>query len=145
MIKILICGLPGSGKTTLAEPLAELLNAVWINADKVRTRFQDWDFSAEGRTRQADRMRHIADGVVMSERIAVVDFVCPTKETRKDFDADYTIWMDTIAEGRYEDTNAMFEPLTNYNYRVTEWADDTHTILEDVIKKYMKLPWINYG
>ena len=145
MIKILICGLPGSGKTTLAKPLAELLNAVWINADKVRTAYDDWDFSLSGRIRQSVRMRHLADGVVMSERIAVVDFVCPTKETRKDFDADYTIWMDTIAEGRYEDTNAMFEPLTNYNYRVTEWADDTHTILEDVIKKYMKLPWINYG
>lgn len=145
MIKILICGLPGSGKTTLAKPLAELLNAVWINADNVRTAYDDWDFSLSGRIRQSVRMRHLADGVVMSGRIAVVDFVCPTKETRKDFDADYTIWMDTIAEGRYEDTNAMFEPLTNYNYNVTEWADDTHTILEDVIKKYMKLPWINYG
>ena len=145
MIKILICGLPGSGKTTLAEPLSKELDAIWINADKVRTRFQDWDFSEEGRTRQANRMRCIADGVVMAERIAVVDFICPTEETRKEFDADYTIWMDTIKTGKFDDTNAMFEPVTNYNYRVTEWADDTHTILEDVIKKYMKLPWINYG
>jgi adenylylsulfate kinase len=145
MIKILICGLPGSGKTTLAEPLSKELDAIWINADKVRTEYNDWDFSADGRTRQADRMRHIADGVVMSERIAVVDFICPTEETRKEFDADYTIWMDTIKAGKFDDTNAMFESVTNYNYRVTEWADDTHTILEDVIKKYMELPWINHG
>tara|TARA_B110000263_G_scaffold141073_1_gene122340 strand:+ start:59 stop:484 length:426 start_codon:yes stop_codon:yes gene_type:complete len=140
MIKILICGLPGSGKTTLAEPLSKELGAIWINADKVRTRFQDWDFSEEARTRQANRMRCIADGVVMSGRIAVVDFVCPTEETRKEFDADYTIWMDTIKTGRFDDTNAMFEPLTafDYNYRVTEWADDTHTILKDVIKNDIK-------
>ena len=142
MIKILICGLPGSGKTTLAEPLAELLNAVWINADKVRTRFQDWDFSAEGRTRQADRMRHIADGVVMAGKIAVADFICPTEETRKDFDADYVIWINTITEGRFEDTNAMFEPLTafNYNYRVTE-KDVTNQmidIVEDIKKRIGK-------
>ena len=86
-------------------------------------------------------MRCIADGVVMSGRIAVVDFVCPTEETRKEFDADYTIWMDTIQTGRFDDTNAMFEPLTafDYNYRVTEWTDDTQPILEDMIKKYMKL------
>jgi adenylylsulfate kinase len=145
MIKILICGLPGSGKTTLAEPLSRELDAIWINADKVRTRFQDWDFSEEGRTRQAGRMRNIADGVVMAGKIAVADFICPTEETRKDFDADYTIWMDTIQTGRYDDTNALFEPPTNYNYRVTDWTDDTQPILEDMIKKYIELPWINHG
>lgn len=140
MIKILICGLPGSGKTTLAEPLSKELDAIWINADKVRTRFQDWDFSEEGRTRQADRMRNIADGVVMSGKIAVADFICPTKETRKEFDADFTVWMDTIQTGRFDDTNAMFESLTafDYNYRVTEWGDHADTILS-VIKKRYKL------
>jgi adenylylsulfate kinase len=137
-IKILVCGLPGSGKTTLAEPLSKELDAIWINADKVRTRFQDWDFSADGRTRQADRMRNIADGVVMSGRIAVVDFICPTEETRKEFDADYTIWMNTIDKGRFADTNQMFENPTSYNYIVTEWFDDTHTVLKDVIDKYMQ-------
>ena len=139
MIKILICGLPGSGKTTLAEPLSRELDAIWINADKVRTEYNDWDFSEAGRTRQAGRMRHIADGVVMSERIAVVDFICPTEETRKEFDADYTIWMDTIKAGKFDDTNAMFEPLTNYNYRVEKWTDNAHDILEYKIKKYMEL------
>ena len=142
MIKILICGLPGSGKSTLAEPLSKELDAIWINADKVRTRFQDWDFSADGRTRQAGRMRNIADGVVMAGKIAVADFICPTEETRKDFDADYVIWINTITEGRFEDTNAMFEPMTafNYNYRVTE-KDVTNQmidIVEDIKKRIGK-------
>ena len=139
MIKILICGLPGSGKTTLAKSLAELIGGVHINADVIRTSYNDWDFSLSGRIRQSLRMKHLADGVVMSGRIAVVDFICPTEETRKEFDADYTIWMDTIQTGRFDDTNAMFEPLTNYNYRVEKWTDNAHDILEYKIKKYMKL------
>jgi adenylylsulfate kinase len=78
-MKILICGLPGSGKSTLAEPFAELIGAVWINADAVRERYNDWDFSPEGRIRQAQRMKHLSDGVVMAGKIAVADFVCPTE------------------------------------------------------------------
>ena len=137
MIKILICGLPGSGKTTLAEPLSKELDAIWINADKVRTEYNDWDFSKEGRMRQADRMKDLSDAVVESGQIVVADFICPTEETRKEFDADYTIWMDTIKTGKFDDTNAMFEPLTesNYNYCVTDWADDTHTIVKDLFFK----------
>ena len=74
-MKILICGLPGSGKTTLAEPLAELLGAVWINADQVRKKYDDWDFTPEGRIRQAQRMRHLSDGAVMAGKVVVTDFV----------------------------------------------------------------------
>jgi len=81
-MKVLIFGLPGSGKSTLAEPFAKLIDGVWINADKVRTHYDDWDFTPEGRMRQSLRMRHLADGVVMSGRIAVADFVCPTEKTR---------------------------------------------------------------
>ena len=103
-MKILICGLPGSGKSTLAEPFAELIGAVWINADQVRERYNDWDFSPEGRIRQAQRMKHLSDGVVMAGKIAVADFVCPTEAARAEFNADYTVWMDTIEEGRFEDT-----------------------------------------
>ena len=77
-MKILIFGLPGSGKTTLAKPFADLIGGVHINADAVRERYSDWDFSREGRVRQAQRMRHLADGVVMAGKIAVADFVCPT-------------------------------------------------------------------
>jgi len=137
-MKILICGLPGSGKSTLAEPFAELIGAVWINADQVRERYNDWDFSPEGRIRQAQRMKHLSDGVVMAGKIAVADFVCPTEAARKEFAADYVVWMDTIEEGRFEDTNAMFEKPVDVNYHVNGWFDDTHAQLVKVVTNYMK-------
>lgn len=136
-MKILICGLPGSGKSTLAEPFAELIGGIWLNADKIRTRYNDWDFSANGRLRQADRMRYLADGIVMCGKIAVADFVCPLQWTRDAFDADYTIWMDTIKEGPYVNTNKMFERPTNVNYHVNTWFDDTHAQLVRVVNNYM--------
>jgi len=137
-MKILIFGLPGSGKSTLAEPFAELIGGVWINADIVRTSYNDWDFSPEGRIRQANRMKHLADGVVMAGKIAVADFVCPTEEARVAFNPDYTVWMDTIKEGRFEDTNAMFEQPPECNYHVAEWFNNTHEQLVKVVKNYMQ-------
>jgi len=134
MIKILICGLPGSGKTTLAKSLAEELDAYWLNADAVRTEYNDFDFSEEGRMRQADRMKFLADVVVKAGQIVVADFICPTEETRKEFNADFTIWMDTIQTGRFDDTNAMFESPTKCDFIVTKWDNDTHTVLKDIIK-----------
>lgn len=136
-MKILIFGLPGSGKSTLAKPLAELLGGIHINADVVRTSYDDWDFSPEGRMRQAQRMKHLSDGVVMAGKIAVADFVCPTNVARIEFNADYTVWMDTIKEGRYEDTNAMFEKPVDINYHVNGWFDDTHQQLVRVVTNYM--------
>ena len=136
-MKILIFGLPGSGKSTLAEPLAELLGGVWINADQVREHYDDWDFSPEGRMRQAQRMRYLSDGVVRAGKIAVADFVCPTEAARQAFDPDYTVWMDTIKEGRFEDTNAMFEQPPHCNYHVNAWFNDTHAQLADVVKGYI--------
>ena len=136
-MKILIFGLPGSGKSTLAEPFAELIGAVWINADQVRKHYDDWDFTLEGRIRQANRMKHLSDGVVMSGKIAVADFVCPTEQARAEFDADYTVWMDTINEGRYEDTNRMFEKPMHVNYHVAKWFNDTHAQLLEVVQNYM--------
>ena len=136
-MKILICGLPGSGKSTLAEPFAKLINGVWINADQVREQYNDWDFSPEGRIRQAQRMRYISDGVVRAGGIAVADFVCPTDEAREQFDADYTVWMDTIKKGRFEDTNTMFQKPTNVNYHVSAWFNDTHAQLLEVVQNYM--------
>jgi len=137
-MKILIFGLPGSGKTTLAKPFAELLGGVHINADEVRERYNDWDFTPEGRMRQAQRMRHLSDGVVMAGKIAITDFVCPTEEARIAFDPDFTVWMDTIKEGRFEDTNKMFQKPPQCDYHVSEWFDDTHAQLVQVVKKYME-------
>ena len=86
-------GLPGSGKTTLAKHLVPMFNAVWLNADEVRKEADDWDFSPEGRQRQSSRMRTLAEKAVSKNRVVVADFVCPTQQTRKEFGADYTIWM----------------------------------------------------
>jgi adenylylsulfate kinase len=138
-MKILICGLPGSGKSTLAEPFAELIGGVWINADAIRKRYNDWDFSPEGRIRQANRMKHLSDGIVMAGKIAVADFVCPTEQARAEFDADYTVWMDTIKKGRFEDTNKIFETPTDVNYHVAEWFHDTHAQLLEVVQNYMRM------
>ena len=130
-------GLPGSGKTTLAKPFAELIGGVWINADQIRERYNDWDFSIEGRIRQAQRMKHLADGIEMAGKIAVADFVCPTEKARQEFGADYTVWMDTIKEGRFADTNILFEPPLNVDYHVKDWFKDTHAELMKVITNYI--------
>ena len=125
-MKILVCGLQGSGKSTLAEPLAKLVGGVWINADQVREEYDDWDFSDEGRMRQAMRMRLLSDGVVKAGVIAVTDFVAPFQKARDGFAADYTVWMNTIDEGRFEDTNKIFEKPTKVDYEITEWTEDNH-------------------
>ena len=136
-MKILIYGLPGSGKSTLAEPFAELVNGVWLNADKIRHMYDDWDFTPEGRIRQAQRMRYLADGVVMAGKIAVADFVCPTEEARKVFAPDFTVWMDTISRGRYEDTNDMFETPEQVDYHVSQWFNNTPEALLPVVNRFM--------
>ena len=145
-MKILIFGLPGSGKSTLAKPLAKLLGGVHINADKVRERYEGydmskWDFSPEGRMRQAHRMKYLSDGVIMAGKIAVADFECPTQVARDEFDADFTVWMDTIPAGRYEDTNKVFEKpgKMDVDYHVATWFDDTHEQLIPVVQRYMKM------
>lgn len=139
-MKILICGLPGSGKSTLAEPFAKLIGGVWINADRVREQYDDWDFSPEGRIRQAQRMKYLADGVVLAGKIAVADFVCPTPQARTEFGANYVVWMDTIKQGRFEDTNKMYVPLEKgqYDYHVAEWFEDTHKQLVEIVSTYMQ-------
>ena len=134
-MKILVMGLPGSGKTYLTERLVPLINAAWYNADKVTEMSNDWDFSDEGRSRQSNRMRTFADFEKSHGRFVVCDFVCPTRETRENFDADITIWMDTIKEGRFEDTNKLFQEPKNVDFHITEWNDHNHY---DVAKELLK-------
>ena len=116
---ILIMGLPGSGKTTLALELAPLINAKRINADEVRKAANDWDFSKEGRSRQAKRMADFAKKIKDQGSYVVADFICPTPGTRILFPADYIIWVDTIEKGRFEDTNQMFVKPEKYDFHVT--------------------------
>ena len=114
-------GLPGSGKTYLTERLVPLLQAAWYNADKVREMANDWDFSDEGRKRQSYRMRALADFEKENNRKVICDFICPTRESRKIFGADYTIWMDTIKESNYKDTDKIFEKPNKFDLKISSW------------------------
>ena len=116
---ILVMGLPGAGKTTLANELAPLLNAKRLNADEIRKAANDWDFSEEGRKRQAKRMAEHALKLKGEGNFVVADFICPTPEARSLFPADFVIWVDTIKEGRFQDTNQMFVKPEKYNFHVT--------------------------
>jgi|TARA_B100001175_G_scaffold77871_1_gene65028 adenylylsulfate kinase len=124
---ILIMGLPGSGKTTLASELASLINAKRINADEVRKEANDWDFSEEGRKRQSKRMADLAKKKQQEGQHVIADFICPTPEARNLFPADYVVWVDTIQKGRFDDTNALFTKPKKFDCHVTtqnakQWA-----------------------
>ena len=150
--RILIMGLPGAGKTFLATALKKFLETNssirhmpasrminqemapsaysctvdWFNADDVRKRFNDWDFSREGRIRQSIRMADFA--LSCTSDYVICDFVAPLVEQRNNFKADWTIWVDTIAAGRFEDTNRAFVEPEVYDFRITEqdadkWAE----------------------
>lgn len=126
MKKILIMGLPKAGKTTFAEELVKELKKTnyvdWFNADKTRDFFNDWDFSVKGRIRQAYRMRDLAR--MSTSDYVVCDFIAPLAEMRDIFQADYTVWIDTLDQSMYEDTNKLFEKPISYTIRVTEQDAD---------------------
>jgi len=130
---ILIMGLPGAGKTTLADELAPMINAKRLNADQVRKAAEDWDFSAEGRKRQAKRMADFALKLKSEGNNVIADFICPTPEARKLFPADYVVWVDTIKAGRFDDTNQMFVKPDKYNYHVT--SQDAKTWAPKILKE----------
>ena len=150
-------GLPGSGKTTLASELVPLLKAKWLNADEVRKEANDWDFSAEGRKRQANRMKAFADFEASNGRSVICDFVAPTENARLLFKPDYLIWLDTIKEGRvvdnkkkklknskdlpfevetlensqaFKDTTNMFEEPKNANKIINSFMSDQEIAAE---------------
>lgn len=138
-MKILIMGLPGSGKTTLAKCIVEKLresgkSVSWFNADEIRAKYDDWDFSNQGRIRQAKRMKNLAD--LSTDDIVIVDFVAPLKQMRDIFKADFTVWMNTISSGRFQDTNKMFEKpdqvdLMIDNINSNYWSTTIYDILKN--------------
>src|SRR5215510_13674909 len=136
MRKILIMGLPGAGKTALANALAPLLNAVVFNADAVRTNIsRDLGFSHEDRIEHARRMGWMCDRVVEAGGTVIADFICPTEETRAAFGEAFTIWLDRISAGRFDDTNRMFLAPKRFDLRVTSegapqyWAEKALALL----------------
>ena len=158
--RILIMGLPGSGKTYFAEHLKRYLEqhgtrqdlsvleslpigglnatVTWFNADDVRRKYNDWDFSKEGRIRQSLRMFEFA--LASNTDYVICDFVAPIPEMRNNFKADWTIWMDTIEQGRFEDTNRMFVPPDVYDFRITEqnaekWAEFVGSHIIDQLRR----------
>ena len=112
-------GLPGAGKTTLANELATLIKSKRLNADEIRRAANDWDFSEEGRKKQAKRMSDAALKLKSEGNNVIADFICPTPEARSLFPADCTIWVDTIKKGRFDDTNAMFVKPEKFDFHVT--------------------------
>ena len=134
-------GLPGSGKSFFSQRLAPMINAEWLNADKTRREHNDWDFSLEGRIRQANRMNKLAEKILINKKNVVADFICPTKKAREKFNPDFIIWMDTIKSGRFDDTNKMFEkPLDNeVNFIIKEKnADHFKHLVVEMIKDQLK-------
>lgn len=135
MRKILICGRSGSGKSTFAEKLLTEINknhpAEWLNADEIREQVGDWDFSPEGRRRQCLRIKNLATEAEIKDIITIADFICPTQELRDIYDADMVIYMHSDANGKYKDTDQLFEEPTpnNYDFKLTlgdnlnKWAE----------------------
>ncbi len=135
--KILVMGLPGAGKTYMANILSKKLKANWVNADQVRKANNDWDFSIEGRRRQANRMLKLCEESIKNGQDVVADFICPLEKTRQTFNADFIIWMDTIKKGRFDDTNQIFEEPKNYNFRIKEF--DAEKKSDEIIRKILEL------
>jgi len=137
--RILIMGLPGSGKTTLAKKVALELKADWLNADKIRGNYNDWDFSKEGIIRQVQRMKLLADK--SKNKFIVADFVCPLKKQMEIFKPHYVVWMDTIKKGRYPSMNKIFKSPKRFDLKVT--SKDANLWKIPIVDKFKKYKWNN--
>ena len=141
-------GLPGSGKTTIADAVRDRTNAIHLNADQVRSGLnKDLGFTPEDRVEQARRMGELArllEGI--QDKPVLVDFVCPTEETRKAFgEADVVVWVDTIKESRFDDTNKLWEDPEHYDHRIVvtgnEHEDAIATRAITVVRKFGMFDW----
>ncbi|MFY9629807.1 MAG: adenylyl-sulfate kinase [Methylocystis sp.] len=138
-MKILVMGLPGAGKSTLSRALAPMLGAVYFNADEVRANLnKELGFSLEDRIEQARRMGWLCDRVVEAGGVALADFVCPTQETRAAFGPAFVVWVDRIAEGRFQDTNRLFSPPEVFHVRITPEGDAV--AWAERVRKALQLP-----
>lgn len=122
-MKILIMGLPGAGKTTLTKEIVGIIKTQkisvdWFNADEIRQQHNDWDFSEEGRKRQSERMKLLADN--SQATFVICDFIAPLEESRRYFKPDFIVWLDTIEKSRFPDTDKIFEKPKYYNLRIKE-------------------------
>ena len=129
-MKILIMGLSGSGKTTLAKQLHQQLPSLWLNADKIRSLYNDWDFSYSGRLNQAKRMVSLAN--VSEDEYVIIDMVCPLEEMREIINPDLIIWVNTTQSSKYADTDSIFEPPLNTHITITDLNYNIDDILNSI-------------
>lgn len=141
-MRILVCGLPGAGKTTFAKKLvAQLGNeAVHLNGDELRKQFNDWDFSPEGRQRQAERMAAEAQKAEDAGRVAVCDFVCPTEEYRRIVDPNALIWANRTPVRNFADTTALFEKPIRALVEITD-DTDIDAVIGDLVMQLRNKPF----
>jgi adenylylsulfate kinase-like enzyme len=110
VMKILIMGLPGAGKTTLAKELSKEINAIHLNADEMRNKvWTDLTFKYTDRLIMAQRMGALSDVLINQGYNVIADFVCPTEQTRQAFGSAFIVWVNRIENSRFDDTNNLFE------------------------------------
>ena len=132
-------GLPGSGKTFIAKKLANLLKADWFNADLIRGKYNDWDFSKVGIIRQVKRMKNLAKN--SKKKFVIADFVCPLNEQIKIFKPDILIWMNTINKSKYPRMNKIFQRPKKFDIEIT--SKDADFWLKIISDKLFPYKWDN--
>ena len=109
---ILICGPEGSGKTTIAKPLAELLGAQYVTKDSY-----------------TKELKGYIDGIVSTGKTVVIDKRCNTNKAVEYLDPNYIVWMDM--------RTVKTEKPYRVDYHVEQWFNDAHLQLSQVVNRYM--------